>query len=198
VAGLAERRGDRLYNAAVYLGPEGVRAVYRKVYLFDREQESFDPGDEPFRVHRLGQARLGILVCFDWMFPEAARSLALQGADILVHPANLVLPHGPSAMLTRALENGVFTATANRVGLERVTVTRARHPLHGQHLEVLRAGKEYISVRHLDGGPMAIPRAWTDADGVTFGVAAERPPAIFDVDAFRALVELLEALQRRI
>ena len=62
--------------------------------------------------------RLGVMICFDWFFPESARTLALDGADVIAHPSNLVLPHCPSAMPIRALENGVFTATANRVGDE--------------------------------------------------------------------------------
>jgi hypothetical protein len=79
-----------------------------------------------------------------------------------------------------------------------VTVTRPHHPLHGQELEVLMVGKEHISVRNSDGAPMRIARAWTDADGAASGVASERPPAIFNVDALRALAKLVEALQRRI
>jgi predicted amidohydrolase len=157
VAGLAERSGERLYNAAVYLGPEGVRAVYRKAHLFDREKEIFDPGDEPFRVYALGSFRVGILICFDWMFPEAARSLALQGADLLVHPANLVLPHGQEAMVTRALENGVFAATANRVGTERhagveLRFTGASQVVDpaGQVLARASAGEEEVLLVELD------------------------------------------------
>ena len=119
VVGLAERSGERLYNAAAYLGPEGVLGTYRKVHLFDREQSCFDPGPEPFRVHPLGEFRLGMMICFDWLFPEAARSLALLGAELIVHPANLVLPYCQAAMVTRALENGVACATCNRIGTER-------------------------------------------------------------------------------
>jgi predicted amidohydrolase len=59
------------------------------------------------------------MVCFDWFFPEAARTLALKGADLIAHPANLVLPYCPEAMRTRCLENRVFAVTCNRVGRER-------------------------------------------------------------------------------
>ena len=58
------------------------------------------------------------MICFDWRFPETARSLALQGAEIIAHPSNLVLPHCPQAMITRCLENRVFAITADRVGDE--------------------------------------------------------------------------------
>jgi predicted amidohydrolase len=119
VAGLPERSGTRLYNSAVLVGPRGHVATYRKVHLFDEEKRWFSPGDTGFRVIDIGPARLGIMVCFDWIFPEAARSLALAGADIIAHPSNLVLPYGPEAMVTRCLENRVFAVTANRIGSER-------------------------------------------------------------------------------
>ena len=53
-----------------------------------------------------------------WIFPESARSLALQGAEIICHPANLVLPYCQRAMVTRSIENSVFSITANRIGSE--------------------------------------------------------------------------------
>ena len=58
------------------------------------------------------------MICFDWRFPETARSLALLGADLIAHPSNLVLAHCPQAMITRCLENRVFAVTADRVGKE--------------------------------------------------------------------------------
>jgi predicted amidohydrolase len=61
---------------------------------------------------------MGLMICFDWFFPESMRALALAGAQIVLHPANLVLPHCPQAMITRCLENRVFAATADRVGEE--------------------------------------------------------------------------------
>jgi predicted amidohydrolase len=124
VAGLPEREGDHLYNSAVLVCPDGRVETYRKVHLFYEETELFAPGDLGFRVFDLTTAdgtdyRLGIMVCFDWYFPEAARSLALRGADIIAHPSNLVLPHCPDSMPVRARENHVFTITANRYGTER-------------------------------------------------------------------------------
>jgi len=119
VAGLAERAGGRVFNSAVAVDPTGVRALYRKIHLFDREKEWFDPGDLGFPVIPLAGARVGIMICFDWRFPEAARTLALGGAQLIAHPSNLVLPHCQDAMVTRAIENRVFTATVNRIGVER-------------------------------------------------------------------------------
>ena len=119
VAGLPEKDGERIYNAAVLVGPDGFLACYRKVHLFCAEKEHFSVGDRSFSVIDVGIARIGLMVCFDHLFPESARSLALQGADVIAHPANLVLPRvAQRTMAVRALENGVFTATANRVGTE--------------------------------------------------------------------------------
>ena len=118
VAGIAEREGDAVYNSAVMVGPGGYIGRYRKAHLFDTEKEVFQPGNTPLTVFDLGFARVGMMICFDWRFPETARTLALQGADIIAHPANLVLTHCPQAMITRCLENGIFIATADRVGCE--------------------------------------------------------------------------------
>ncbi len=118
VAGLPERQGPRCYNSAVLVGPTGFIGHYRKAHLFFEETLHFTPGDQGFKVWDIGPARVGLLVCFDWYYPEVARTLALKGADILCHPSNLVLPHCPDAMVTRCLENRVFGITANRVGAE--------------------------------------------------------------------------------
>lgn len=115
--GFAEK-ADRLYNSAIIVGPEGLVGLYRKVHLFSREKLFFTPGNLGFPVFDLPFGRVGMMICFDWIFPESARSLTLGGADLILHPSNLVLPHCPDAMVTRCLENRVFAATANRVGTE--------------------------------------------------------------------------------
>jgi predicted amidohydrolase len=118
VAGFAEKAGDELFNSAAVVSPARTEAIYRKVHLFDREKEIFDPGQDGFRVVEGPGSRLGVMVCFDWIFPESARSLAILGADIICHPANLVLPYCQNAMVTRCVENRVFAVTANRIGQE--------------------------------------------------------------------------------
>ncbi len=117
-AGFAEDDGDRIFNAASLIGPQGRLAHYRKLHLFHTEKQVFDPGDAAPPVAEWRGARCGIMVCFDWRFPETARSLALEGADLILHPSNLVLRVCPPAMITRALENGIFAFTANRGGME--------------------------------------------------------------------------------
>ncbi|MDX9746649.1 MAG: nitrilase-related carbon-nitrogen hydrolase [Syntrophales bacterium] len=119
VAGLVERAGDRLFNAAIAVSPEGVLGVYRKIHLYNEEKLWFSPGDLPFPVYDIGLGKIGVMICFDWFFPEAARMLALKGADVICHCANLVLPFCQDGMITRCLENRVFAVTANRTGDER-------------------------------------------------------------------------------
>lgn len=117
VYGFAEKAGN-LYNSSALLGPSGLIGIYRKIHLFYRETLFFTPGDLGLPVFDLPFGRLGMMICFDWMFPEAARTLALKGAQLIAHPSNLVMPYCPDAMVTRCLENRVFAATANRIGEE--------------------------------------------------------------------------------
>ncbi|MEI6315897.1 MAG: nitrilase-related carbon-nitrogen hydrolase [Syntrophus sp. (in: bacteria)] len=118
VAGLIEKEDEKLFNAAVLVTPDGYVATYRKMHLFNEEKLWFDPGDKGFEVYDLGICKIGIMICFDWFFPESMRILALQGADVICHPANLVLPFCQDAMVTRCLENRVYAITANRTGVE--------------------------------------------------------------------------------
>ncbi|MCK4304520.1 MAG: acyltransferase [Candidatus Eisenbacteria sp.] len=119
VGGFAERSRDgRIFNSAVMADQGRLLGCYRKIHLFDREKQWFDPADRPARVLESSAGRLGPMICFDWIFPETARALALSGAQILVHAANLVMPYCQDAMITRCLENGVFAVTANRIGTD--------------------------------------------------------------------------------
>ncbi len=119
VAGFAEKEANKTYNSAMAVGPNGIFSVYRKAHLFFKEKQIFSPGNTAFVPVDTGFGyRLGIMICFDWMFPEAARSLALGGASIIAHPANLVLPWCQRAMFARSVENQVFIITANRFGTE--------------------------------------------------------------------------------
>jgi predicted amidohydrolase len=119
VAGFAESHAGKVYNSAALIRSNGAVDLYRKTHLFWHEQKWFSPGDTGFRVFSVGRVKVGLMICFDWFFPEAARTLALRGAQVICHPSNLVLPHCPASMPVRALENRVFTVTANRTGRER-------------------------------------------------------------------------------
>jgi len=120
VAGFAERSGDKVYNSAIIAIPGGKEPVYRKSHLFYREKLCFSGGDSGFFVveHPLKDCKVGVMICNDWRYPEAARSLALLGADIIACPSNLVSNIWGAVMPARAIENKVFLAVANRCGTE--------------------------------------------------------------------------------
>jgi predicted amidohydrolase len=117
--GYAEAGEKGVYNSSFFIGDGELLGTYRKTHLFYREHEFFEPGDSGFFVVDYKGARLGMMICFDWIYPESARTLALLGADVVLHPANLVLPYCQRAMFARAVENRIFVATANRVGREK-------------------------------------------------------------------------------
>ena len=89
VFGTLESDRDAVFNAAVLVGPDGVVGCYRKVHLPYLGVDMFTtPGDRPFAVHSAGELRVGMNICYDASFPEAGRSLALLGADLIVLPTN--------------------------------------------------------------------------------------------------------------
>lgn len=120
VFGLAEKAGDRIFNSAVCMTPTGDFHLYRKLHLFCDEKSIFDPGDLELSVVDIGSASIGMMICFDWAFPEVCRVLALKGAQIICNPANLVLGYCQDVMRARSIENGVFTITTNRTGSESI------------------------------------------------------------------------------
>ena len=123
IFGMLESDGPQMYNTAVLVGSEGVVGSYRKVHLPFLGIDMFTTyGDRPFAVHDAGGVKVGMNICYDAAFPEAARSLAILGADLIVLPTNW--PPGAECMAatainTRAMENAVYYLAVNRVGTER-------------------------------------------------------------------------------
>ncbi|MHC4943943.1 MAG: nitrilase-related carbon-nitrogen hydrolase [Planctomycetota bacterium] len=117
-AGYPESDGQRIYNSSALLMGGRLAATYRKLHLFTDEKSIFDRSEDHPQAVVIPKAHLGLMICFDWIFPEMARSLALKGAQVILNIANLVLPFCQKAMITRSLENGVYTLLANRVGTE--------------------------------------------------------------------------------
>ena len=122
VFGLLERDGDRLYNSAAVVGPGGVLGVYRKTHRpFLGVDRFVDPGDRGYPVFDTPAGRLGVLICYDLSFPEAARSLKLDGAQVLCVPTNwpeaaeVSCVHSPPV---RAQENHLHLVVCDRVGSE--------------------------------------------------------------------------------
>ncbi|GAB5466027.1 MAG: carbon-nitrogen hydrolase [Candidatus Kapaibacteriales bacterium] len=119
--GFAEKEGTNLFNSAITLFPNQEQTfVYRKSHLFYKESTVFSEGNTGFQVRNCNVhgLRIGTMICYDWRFPESARSLALNGADIILCPSNLVTDKWQKTLGTRALENNVFVAVSNRIGSE--------------------------------------------------------------------------------
>ena len=110
-----------IYDGAVLIGPEGEMLThYRKVHLKGEEKLAFRAGIR-FTTFELGFGTIGILIGSDLAYPEAARSLALEGAELIAVCANWEEPHLDewyTYVKARAYENAVFVAAANRVGQE--------------------------------------------------------------------------------
>ena len=123
VAGFIEKDGSRFYNAAMLVGPDGVIGGYRKVHLpFLGVDRFLTPGDQPFRIFELPLGRIGINICYDASFPEAARALKLIGAELIILPTNWPTGAWRTAEFiinARACENHVNFAAVNRCGVER-------------------------------------------------------------------------------
>jgi len=127
---LVEQDGLQLFDTAVLVGPEGYIGRYRKTHLWNNEKLWFTPGDEGYPVFETKIGRIGLLVCWDIWFPEVPRILAQLGADIVCAPTNWVWTPPPLydasgtciaayLTMTAAHANGIFIATADRIGTER-------------------------------------------------------------------------------
>lgn len=128
VAGIDEKEGDALYNAAVLIGPDGRIGVYRKMHLWDNEKTMFAPGNLGFPVFDTPLGKIGLAVCYDCWFPETFRLCALQGADMMCVPTNWVPIPGQREnreamanilVMAAAHSNSIVIAAADRVGVER-------------------------------------------------------------------------------
>ena len=137
IAPIFEQRAPGVYhNSAIVLDETGrVAGHYRKMHIPDDpgyyEKFYFTPGDLDFSAHRTERARLGVLICWDQWFPEAARLTALAGAEILFYPTAIGWSAGMSEhtrtrmyrawetiQCSHAIANGIFVVAVNRVGVE--------------------------------------------------------------------------------
>ncbi|MCQ0021922.1 carbon-nitrogen hydrolase family protein [Streptomyces somaliensis DSM 40738] len=121
--GYPERDGERVYNSARLVGPDGtLLANYRKTHLYgDFEREWFVPGDRPVVQAEVAGVRVGLMICYDVEFPENVRAHALAGTDLLLVPTALMHPAqivAESVVPVRAFENQLYIAYANRTGPE--------------------------------------------------------------------------------
>ncbi len=119
IAGINEQVNDILYNSAVAFGSGRHLGTYRKINLFGSEEEWFKSGpQEPFVIEH-NDYHYGCIICFEWNFPDLIEISSREGAQIILHPLNSGIERWRDAMRKSARENGVITASANRVGVER-------------------------------------------------------------------------------
>jgi len=124
VAGFPELDGDSIYNSSMLVGAEGLVGTYRKVHLFDNEKKILAQGDDftvfPLKLPKTGiELKLGILICFDWIFAESWLALFHQDADVIAHCTNLVLPgRAQKAVPAMSMMHRIPVILANRYGSE--------------------------------------------------------------------------------
>ena len=119
VSGFHEREGDKLFNTSLFIGPNGIIGKYRKIHLFMNEKQIFEKGNLGLPVFEMGNYKLGMLICFDYLFPEIWRIMGIKGADIIAHPSNLVTYKAFKVVPAQAVINRFFILTSNRIGTER-------------------------------------------------------------------------------
>lgn len=151
-----ERDGNVTYNSVAVIDADGsVLGVYRKTHIpddhFYQEKFYFTPGNTGFRVWDTAYGRIGVGICWDQWFPEAARCMALMGAQLLFYPTAIgsepiiecdSMPHWRRCMQGHAAANVVPVIAANRVGRETVQPTKDNN---NQSSELVFYGSSFIT-----------------------------------------------------
>lgn len=155
IAGMPERdsQSARIFDSAVLIDPAGVvLGVYRKVHLWNLERTYFTPGGE-FPVFRTRIGTFGIGICYDLEFPEPARIMALNGAELIFFCSAQMKPFERQVSVyvqSRATENGVFVCFSNRIGHEGQTVFFGRSQIVSPGCRILaraRASETFVAMR---------------------------------------------------
>lgn len=157
ICGTLEAQGDEVFNTALIATPDGRRYTYRKMHLPFLGVDRFaTPGPEPPSVIEVGGLRIGVLICYDLRFPEAARVCGLDGADLIALPTNWPVGvdfHPGIFAPARATENHCYLLACDRVGTERGTTFIGRSLLidyDGHRLAVASDTEEELLVGDID------------------------------------------------
>ncbi len=137
ISGYFEIDGDNYYNSSIFIDPKGNMCNYRKAHLFMNERNIFQPGNVGFPIMEYMGVKIGMLICFDYLFPEAWRILALKGADIIAHPSNLVTLNARKVVPAQAVINRIFIATTNRTGKDNGLVFNGNTTLYNPSGEIV-------------------------------------------------------------
>ncbi|MBM7691668.1 putative amidohydrolase [Peribacillus deserti] len=165
VFGFPEKKDGRLYNSACFIDEKGeILGTYQKVHLWDEESKYFEAGTD-FPVWDTNIGKIGIMICYDTEFPESARSLAVQGAEIILAPTANMTPFQHVQQLfiqSRAAENQVFVATTNQIGQEESTLFFGESAAADPYGEMLAkaGGQEQELVIEMDLGLIRKARSY--------------------------------------
>lgn len=149
---------NRVYDSAVWIDAQGrVISLYRKLHLYDafgfKESDKFYPGADVAPVIAAGACRSGLMICYDLRFPEMARMLALEGANVLFAPSgwvqgDLKVEHWQTMIKARALENGCYIVAPDQVGNIYIGHSMIADPLGRTVVDL--SEKEDLAVVELD------------------------------------------------
>ncbi len=189
VVGLIEREAgsQKVWNTAVLIGPDGVIVSYRKTHLpFIGVDKVASYGDESVKIGHVGDFRVGLNICYDATLPEPPRCLALAGADLIALPTNW--PKGAECLPAhvaniRAMENGVYFAAVNRVGVERgcpfIGGSRICNP-YGKTLATADETEETILYADLDLELARLKTASREPGVASLHRVADRRPELYE------------------
>ncbi|MCH8275064.1 MAG: carbon-nitrogen hydrolase family protein [Armatimonadetes bacterium] len=185
IVGYAERTGDALFNSAAFFGPRGLIGVYRKTHLPCLGLDRFVKRGDALKVFDTAIGKIGVLICFDNRFPEPARVLSLRGAELICLPTNWpesAERNSDFICATRAMENHIFFAAANRVGEENEFQFVGRSKIIGPDGTVLAAAdhtKEDVISADLDLASAREKRVVQKAGEYELDLFGERRPALY-------------------
>ncbi|WP_417551923.1 nitrilase-related carbon-nitrogen hydrolase [Marinomonas fungiae] len=117
IVGILEKSGEKFYNTAIILGPEGFIGKHRKVHLSPSDKYLFSAGKH-FQTYNILGKNIGILLCYDIWFREANNTLVEQGVELIFNPSNFCGEDSIETIIQQTKENSVYTIVANRLGID--------------------------------------------------------------------------------
>jgi predicted amidohydrolase len=184
--GMLEVDGVEIYNSSVLVAPEGYIGKYRKAHGgYRSESKLFSRGDTGFPVFETAIGRIGLGICYDANFPEAARVAALQGAHILVQPQNDGSFFWPELVLARSTENRLFAVVANRIGTERFNTFGGNSLVAGPNWTTLvRANDTADTIVYADVDLSLVDPSWQAAfrPKLYKPIAEPLPPQLMSIE----------------
>jgi predicted amidohydrolase len=186
ICGTLEAQGDEVFNSALVAIPDGRRYTYRKMHLPYLGVDRFaTPGPNPPIVFESGGLRIGVLICYDLRFPEAARMCALDGADLIALPTNWPVGvdfHPGIFAPSRAAENHCYLLACDRVGTERGTTFIGRSVLFdydGHQLAAANDTEEELLVGDIDPDAARRTRVRRRPGEHEWDTMADRRPGLY-------------------